>query len=195
MENNFYITGVGGQGVVRLGQILALYGLEKGKKVRFYKQVGMAQRGGPVHCEVRIGEVFGSRIPPLSADIVVVMELAEGLKALEFVKPGGMVILNRKKIYPLDLMAYPDQYPPEEEIIQLFKEVGAKIFWIEADRITQEINLPLAENIIILGVIANFLSLDKSILLNLLEKNVLGSFLTKNLEAFERGFQWAEEMK
>lgn len=195
MENNFYITGVGGQGVVRLGQILALYGLEKGKKVRFYKQVGMAQRGGPVHCEVRIGEVFGSRIPPLSADIVVVMELAEGLKALEFVKPGGMVILNRKKIYPLDLMAYPDQYPPEEEIIQLFKEVGAKIFWIEADRIAQEINLPLAENIIILGVIANFLSLDKSILLNLLEKNVPGSFLTKNLEAFEKGFQWAEEMK
>jgi len=128
-------------------------------------------------------------------DIVVVMELAEGLKALEFVKPGGMVILNRKKIYPLDLMAYPDQYPPEEEIIQLFKEVGAKIFWIEADRIAQEINLPLAENIIILGVIANFLSLDKSILLNLLEKNVPGSFLTKNLEAFEKGFQWAEEMK
>ncbi|GAB4112040.1 MAG: indolepyruvate oxidoreductase subunit beta [Candidatus Caldatribacteriota bacterium] len=195
MENNFYITGVGGQGVVRLGQILALYGLEKGKKVRFYKQVGMAQRGGPVHCEVRIGEVFGSRIPPLSADIIVVMELAEGLKALEFVKPGGMVILNKKKIYPLDLMAYPERYPQEREIIQLFEEAGARIFWIEAGKIAQEINLPLAENIIILGVIANFLSLDKSILLSVLEKNVPGSFLAKNLEAFEKGFQYSEEMK
>lgn len=195
MENNFYITGVGGQGVVSLGQILATYGLEKSKKVKFYKQVGMAQRGGPVHCEVRIGEVFGSRIPPLSADIVVVMELAEGLKTLEFVKPGGVVILNRRKIYPLDLMAYPEKYPPEEKMVQLFKEARARIFWIEAGEIAREINLPLVENIIVLGVITHFLSLDKGILLSVLRKNVPATLLEKNLEAFERGYKIAKEMK
>ncbi len=77
MEDNFYLIGVGGQGVIRLGQIIADYGLKKGEKVKFFKEVGMAQRGGPVHCEVRIGNVFGSRIPPLSSDIIVVMELSE----------------------------------------------------------------------------------------------------------------------
>jgi len=194
MENNIYIAGVGGQGVVSLGQILATYGLEKGERVKFYKQVGMAQRGGPVHCEVRIGEVFGSRIPPLSADIIVVMELAEGLKTLEFVKPGGIAILNRRKIYPLNLMAYPERYPQEREIIHLFEEVRAKIIWIEAGKVAIEIGLPLAENIILLGAIANFLSLDKDVLLSILEKNVPGK-LEKNVKALERGYQIVEGIK
>src|SRR5665648_1027168 len=38
MENNFYLIGVGGQGLIRLGQIIADYGLEKGEKVRFFKE-------------------------------------------------------------------------------------------------------------------------------------------------------------
>jgi len=33
MENNFYLIGVGGQGVIRLGQIIADYGLKKGEKI------------------------------------------------------------------------------------------------------------------------------------------------------------------
>ncbi len=121
MESNFYLIGVGGQGVIRLGQIIADYGLKKDEKVKFFKEVGMAQRGGPVHCEVRIGNVFGSRIPPLSSDIIIVMELSEGLKSLEFIKPGGTVILNRKRIYPIDLMTHPEKYPHDELISSLIE--------------------------------------------------------------------------
>ncbi|HOR43092.1 MAG TPA: 2-oxoacid:acceptor oxidoreductase family protein, partial [Atribacterota bacterium] len=77
MANNLYLTGVGGQGVIRLGQIIAAYAMEEGQKVKLFKQVGMAQRGGPVHCEIRIGEVFGSRISPYSADVVAAMEISE----------------------------------------------------------------------------------------------------------------------
>ncbi|MDD3632160.1 MAG: 2-oxoacid:acceptor oxidoreductase family protein, partial [Atribacterota bacterium] len=74
MENNIYLVGVGGQGVVRLGQIIAAYAIDEGQKVKLFKKIGMAQRGGPTLCEIRIGEVSGSRIPPLSADLVVAME-------------------------------------------------------------------------------------------------------------------------
>lgn len=191
MENNFYLIGVGGQGVIRLGQIIAGYALEKGEKVKFYKEVGMAQRGGPVHCEVRIGEVFGARIPPLSADIIVVMELAEGLKTLEFIKPGGIVILNRKRIYPIDLMAYPEKYPQDEEIIRLFKKAKAKIIWIDAGKIASEIGLPLAENIVLLGVITYLSSFDKEVMLAVLKKNIPYE-LDKNIAAFSQGYEVAE---
>ncbi|HBY57159.1 MAG TPA: hypothetical protein DEG96_04785 [Candidatus Atribacteria bacterium] len=191
MENNFYLIGVGGQGVIRLGQIIAGYALEKGEKIKFYKEVGMAQRGGPVHCEVRIGEVFGSRIPPLSADIIVVMELSEGLKTLEFIKPGGTVILNRKRIYPIDMMAHPEKYPQDEEIIRLFKESKARIIWIDAGKIASEVGLPLAENIVLLGVITYLSSFDKEVMLAVLKKHIPYE-LDKNIAAFKQGYEVAE---
>lgn len=191
MENNFYLIGVGGQGVIRLGQIIAGYALEKHEKVKFFKEVGMAQRGGPVHCEVRIGDVFGSRIPPLSSDIIVVMELSEGLKSLEFIKPGGIVILNRKRIYPIDLMTYPEKYPQDEEIIRLFKEAKAKIIWIDAGEIARGAGLPIAENIVLLGVITYLSSFDKEVMLAVLKKHIPYE-LDKNIAAFNQGYEVAE---
>ena len=193
MENNFYLIGVGGQGVIRLGQIIADYGLKKGEKVKFFKEVGMAQRGGPVHCEVRIGKVFGSRIPPLSSDIIVVMELSEGLKSLEFIKPGGTVILNRKRIYPIDMMAHPEKYPQDKEVIKLFKEAKAKIIWIDAAKIASEVGLPIAENIVLLGALSFISSFDKKFVINILKKYIPRE-LDKNTAAFYAGYETIEGM-
>jgi indolepyruvate ferredoxin oxidoreductase beta subunit len=191
MESNFYLVGVGGQGVIRLGQIVADYGLKKGEKIKFFKEVGMAQRGGPVHCAVRIGKVFGSRIPPLSSDIIVVMELSEGLKSLEFIKPGGTVILNKKRIYPIDMMAYPEKYPQDEEVVKLFKKAKAKIIWIDAGKIAREAGLPIAENIVLLGALSFIASFDKILIVNILKKHIPRD-LDKNITAFYAGYQTAE---
>ena len=193
MESNFYLIGVGGQGVIRLGQIIADYGLKKGEKVKFFKEVGMAQRGGPVHCEVRIGNVFGSRIPPLSSDIIVVMELSEGLKSLEFIKPEGTVILNRKRIYPMDMMAHSEKYPKDAEITKLFKEAKAKIIWIDAGKIASEVGLPISENIVLLGVLSSISSFDKEFVINILKKHIPRE-LDKNIAAFRAGYKTAEGM-
>ena len=193
MESNFYLIGVGGQGVIRLGQIIADYGLKKGEKVKFFKEVGMAQRGGPVHCEIRIGNIFGSRIPPLSSDIIVVMELSEGLKTLEFIKPGGTVILNRKRIYPIDLMAHPEKYPQDEEIIRLFKKAKVKIIWIDAGKIASEAGLPIAENMVLLGALSFVSLFDKEFVINILRKHIPRE-LDKNIATFRAGYKTAEGM-
>jgi indolepyruvate ferredoxin oxidoreductase beta subunit len=193
MENNFYLIGVGGQGVIRLGQIVADYGIEKGEKVKFFKEVGMAQRGGPVHCEIRIGNVFGSRVPPLSSDIIVVMELSEGLKTLEFIKPGGTVILNRKRIYPIDMMAHPEKYPQDEEIVRLFKEAKVKIIWIEAEKIATGIGLSVAENMVLLGALSFVSSFDKKFMLEILKKSIPRE-IDKNIAAFNGGYKIVKGM-
>jgi len=193
MENNIYIIGVGGQGAIRLGQAITNYALKKGEKVKFFKEIGMAQRGGPVHCEIRIGEVFGSRIPPYSSDTAVVMELAEGLKALEFVKPGGTVILNRKKVYPMDMMTHPEKYPQEKEIKELFKKVKSKIIWMEAEKIAAKIGLPVAENMVLLGALSFVSSFDKEFMLEVLKKSIPHE-LDKNIAAFRAGYETAEGM-
>jgi len=191
MENNIYIIGVGGQGTIRLGQIIANYALKKGEKIKFFKEVGMAQRGGPVHCELRIGDVFGSRIPPYSSDTVVVMELAEGLKALEFAKPGGTVLLNKKKVYPIDIMTNPEKYPQEKEIEKLFKETKAKVIWLEAEKIATEIGLPVAENMVLLGALSFVSSFDKEFMVEILKKSIPRE-VEKNILAFNEGYKAAE---
>ena len=193
MENNIYIIGVGGQGAIRLGQAITNYALKKGERVKFFKEIGMAQRGGPVHCEVRIGEVFGSRIPPYSSDTVVVMELAEGLKALEFVKPGGTVILNRKKVYPMDMMTHPEEYPQEKEIEDLFRKAKSKIIWIEAEKIAAKVGLPMAENMVLLGALSFVFSFDKEFMLEVLKKSIPRE-IKKNIAAFNEGYKTAEGM-
>jgi len=194
MENNIYIIGVGGQGAIRLGQAITNYALKKGERVKFFKEIGMAQRGGPVHCEIRIGNVFGSRIPPYSSDTVVVMELAEGLKALEFIKPGGTVLLNKKKLYPIDMMAHPEKYPQEKEIEELFKKAKSKIIWIEAEKIVAEIGLPVAENMVLLGALSFVSSFDKEFMLKVLKKSIPRE-IEKNIAAFNKGYKTAEGMQ
>ena len=191
MENNIYIIGVGGQGAIRLGQAITNYALKKGERVKFFREVGMAQRGGPVHCEIRIGEIFSSKIPPYSSDTTVVMELAEGLKALEYVKPGGTVILNRKKVYPMDMMTHPEKYPREKEIEELFKKAKAKIIWIEAEKIAAEIGLPVAENMVLLGALSFVSSFDKEFMVEVLEKSIPRE-IEKNIAAFNKGYKVAE---
>ena len=153
----------------------------------------MAQRGGPVHCEVRIGKVFGSRIPPLSSDIIVVVELSEGLKSLEFVKPGGTVILNRKMIYPIDMMSHPEKYPQDEEIVGLFKKAKAKIIRIDAAKIAKEKGLPIAENIVLLGALSFVASFNKESVMIILRENIHRE-LDKNIAAFCAGYEIAEGM-
>ena len=193
MENNIYIIGVGGQGAIRLGQAITNYALKKGERVKFFKEIGMAQRGGPVHCEIRIGDVFGSRIPPYSSDTVVVMELAEGLKALEFIKPGGTVILNNKKVYPMDMMTHPEKYPQEKEIEELFKKAKSKIIWIEAEKIAAKVGLPMAENMVLLGALSFVSSFDKEFMLEVLKKSIPRE-IKKNIAAFNEGYKTAEGM-
>ena len=191
MENDIYIIGVGGQGAIRLGQAITNYALKKGERVKFFREVGMAQRGGPVHCEIRIGEIFSSKIPPYSSDTTVVMELAEGLKALEYVKPGGTVILNRKKVYPMDMMTHPEKYPREKEIEELFKKAKAKIIWIEAEKIAAEIGLPVAENMVLLGALSFVSSFDKEFIVEVLKKSIPRE-IEKNIAAFNKGYKVAE---
>ena len=192
MKTDFYFVGLGGQGIIKLSEIIAHYGMEIGEKVKFYKEVGLAQRGGSAHGEVRIGDVFGSRIPPFSADVMVGMEFSEVLKGIKFIKPEGIVILSDRKIYPIDMMSEIEKYPKDEDIINLLNRQKVKLIQIKAAEIAEEIKFPKAENIILLGVLAEIISLDKVVLIKVLKQHVPGRFIEQNLIAFDKGVDIAK---
>lgn len=91
---NIYLTGVGGQGIGLLSEILLRAADHAGCTVRGVDTHGLAQRGGIVASQIRLGgEAHSPLIMSASADLVVALERHEALRALNsFAKNGGVLV-------------------------------------------------------------------------------------------------------
>ncbi len=69
------VTGIGGTGVVTVGQILAMAAHVAGKSSSVLDMSGLAQKGGPVMSHVRLAEsdehIFSTRVGTAAADLLV----------------------------------------------------------------------------------------------------------------------------
>jgi indolepyruvate ferredoxin oxidoreductase len=76
---NLLLAGVGGQGVTALSAILAMAAHIEGRPVRTLDMLGLAQKGGGVYAQIRIGraggEVLSPRIGQGQADAVIAADL------------------------------------------------------------------------------------------------------------------------
>ena len=84
MDNfNIYLTGVGGQGIGLLSEILIRAADHAGHRVKGVDTHGLAQRGGIVVSRIRIGDrVHTPLIPAGEADLVIALERHEALRGL-----------------------------------------------------------------------------------------------------------------
>ncbi|WP_054836165.1 2-oxoacid:acceptor oxidoreductase family protein [Metallosphaera hakonensis] len=88
------IAGIGGQGVVTAGRIIAEAFSVKGFKVFEAETHGLSQRGGAVNVHVRIGNVDGPLISKSGADILIALEATEALRNIEYLSNHGAIFLN-----------------------------------------------------------------------------------------------------
>jgi indolepyruvate ferredoxin oxidoreductase beta subunit len=94
MTFNIYMTGVGGQGIGMLSEVLLRAADYAGYDVKAVDTHGLAQRGGMVVSHLRIGkQVYAPLVPKGEADMVVSLERHEAFQALiHMLKPGGVLI-------------------------------------------------------------------------------------------------------
>jgi len=120
-----FLVGVGGQGVLTIGDLIAEAALRQGVPVSFYPTKGMAQRGGFVKAQLRLGrQAAGPAIPERGADLLVSMEVSETLKGLRFIKPGGEVVLFGYVWPPTAVMLGKAPYPALEQVLEQVEEAG-----------------------------------------------------------------------
>ena len=102
---NIYITGVGGQGIGMLSEILIRAADHAGLHAMGVDTHGLAQRGGIVISQLRIGEeVHSPLIERGKADIVIAMERNEALRAAgEFLRDGGSLLYYDTVWQPFDV--------------------------------------------------------------------------------------------
>lgn len=131
---DIYIVGVGGQGVLTIADIITLTAAKNGIDVNYYPTKGMAQRGGFVKAQLRLGrkaDTFGPSISEGGADLVVSMELCETLRAIRYAKPGADYIVLGNKWEPTDVMLGKADYPSRETVLEEIRKYGGNVNYID----------------------------------------------------------------
>ena len=183
---NVLISGVGGQGTILAGKILAKCALDAGFDVKANELHGMAQRGGSVTCHVRFGDkVFSPIIPAGEADFLVALEELEALRYLPSLKKGAFIIMNKRNIMPAGLENKQGAYPVE--ISKKIEEQGFKLIALEAQKIAQECGSIKIENIVLLGALSKQLPIKQKIWETVVKNAVPPNTIYMNLMAFEKG--------
>ena len=90
---NITVSGLGGQGVLKVTDILAEVLFRAGYDVKKSEVHGMSQRGGSVSSEVRYGEEVASPlVPEGESDFLIVLEPTQIEVNLHKLKAGGVLI-------------------------------------------------------------------------------------------------------
>ena len=90
---NVVVSGLGGQGVLKITDILAEVIFNQNLDVKKSEVHGMSQRGGSVSSEVRFGEKINRpMVPAGDADLLAVLDITQIEVALPVLKAGGVLI-------------------------------------------------------------------------------------------------------
>ena len=147
-----YLVGVGGQGVLTIGQVIAEAALRHGIPANFYPTKGMAQRGGFVKAQVRLGrQRLGPNIPEKGADLVIAMEVSEALRAVRFIRPGGEFMIFGHAWPPTAVMLGKAPYPSLDQVLNQVRNAGCKVCYLAPESLPLYEGIPTPANVFVLG--------------------------------------------
>lgn len=193
---NFLLAGVGGQGTLLASDIVAEVGLRAGLDVKKSEVHGMAQRGGAVVSHVRWGEKVASPLIEIGkVDYFIAQETLESLRWLEYLRPGGTVILSKQQLPPTSTVFGNDVYPDEEKTLKRIAEFAGKILFLDAVSVAEELGNRRTANSVLLGALAAELQLDSEDWLAVIEEKVPQKHKEVNRRAFLAGRQGQWELE
>jgi indolepyruvate ferredoxin oxidoreductase beta subunit len=197
-EYNIVITGVGGQGVLTAANILGWAALRAGYKVRLGEVHGMSQRFGSVISYVRFGEdVYGSMVPEGKADVMLSFEPVEALRYVNYLKEGGMAVINTKPIVPVQVSMGMAKYPSLDEIRRIFEEdFKAKWIGFNAEELAEKAGHVVTTNTVLIGALTQVpeFPLDAEHVREVIKISVPPKAVEMNMKAFDLGIQAAKDI-
>ncbi|MEN6372075.1 MAG: indolepyruvate oxidoreductase subunit beta [Armatimonadota bacterium] len=183
---NISLVGVGGQGTLLASEVISRAGMLSGKDVKKSEVHGMAQRGGSVVSEVRIGDkVYSPIIPAGETDFLMSFELVESLRYADTVAPNGVALINRQAIIPVTVSS--GQQPWIDDIEERIARAYKNYKVIDALKIAHELGNIRTVNIILVGALSKLMDIEKSVWEQALVELVPAKHKDVNLKAFAAG--------
>jgi indolepyruvate ferredoxin oxidoreductase len=206
LSNSTYgilVTGVGGSGVVTIGQILGMAAHLEGKGVSVLDMAGLAQKGGAVYSHVQIAEspehLYSTRIATGEADLMIACDLVVGAsnEALSKMRPAVTRAVINSDIAPTsDFLRDRDWTLPEQELkANILDAAGAKdIEFLEAsDLAVKLLGDSIYTNPFLMGYAwqKGWLPLRRESIIRAFELNAVS--VKSNQDAFEWGRRYAHD--
>ncbi|MBR0680646.1 indolepyruvate ferredoxin oxidoreductase family protein [Roseomonas eburnea] len=195
---NLLMAGVGGQGVSSLAAILAQAAHLEGRPVRSLDFLGLAQKGGGVYAQLRIGapgaapeSIAGARIGAGSADLLIAadMVVAHGRTARPLLGPGRTAAVVNADLAPTAQFVKDTgtRYHAAEMLASIRAACRETIALPGATRVTEELGDGVYLNVFLLGIAyqRGLVPLSAEAIGRALELN--GAQVALNKEAFARG--------
>lgn len=165
------ISGFGGQGVIRIGQILGLAGVLSGLRATMLKSHGTETRGGYVRAQVVLSDEEIDRPVTDNPDIFIAMSKAAYQRFYKTVDENGVIVYDPGYVEP-------DESSPAKQIAVPARDLSVDNFGKE-----------LFANMIIFGKIIRLLDgkIDRQTAKDALMQ-IIPRFIDDNLKAFDIGF-------
>ena len=195
-EFNILITGVGGQGVILMSELLGKSAVRDGLRVRGSEILGMAVRGGSVTSIIRIGdEVYGPLIPMGKCDVLIGMEPSEALRNITYLSKSSLVIVNIAVTIPFTVSLGQSKYPSLEEILEKLSNASGRVVKLDAAQIAQEAGSLLTTNIVMLGALfgTGKLPIGIETIKETIRRHFPAKTASVNIKAFDLGYQTCQQ--
>jgi indolepyruvate ferredoxin oxidoreductase, beta subunit len=186
------IAGVGGQGVLLSGRIITLAALAAGYDVKQSEVHGMAQRGGSVVSHVRFGgKVFSPTITRGECGLLIGFEPVEALRNVHFLREGGSVVCNTRKISTLTVSSGAEEYPQNVE-----REINSRVRWsagpgsallIDGTALAVQAGDMRTLNLVLLGAAVKYLPFSPAQVEAAIKRTFTGKMSNLNIKAFRLG--------
>ena len=185
---NFLVAGVGGQGTVLTGDILAEVGMNAGWDAKKSDVLGLAIRSGSVISHVRWGrKVQAPMSEPGTVDYLLAFEPLEALRLVQYLAADSTVILNEYRIPPGEVSTGKMRYPPLEEILSTLQRVASRVHRLDATAKAQEVGNVKVLNVLLLGALSALLPVEAGLWEQAVARYVPERLRELNLRAFHAG--------
>ena len=187
---NIYISGVGGQGIIKTSIIIGEAAMNKGLNVVMSEIHGMAQRGGGVSTELKIGDAKSPIIQEGGADLLIAFEPLEALRAIPKISSDTFIVINNSTIMPFNILKSDISYPDVSTIFDELKSVSPNLMVLDAEKIAKNAGNILSLNMVMLGgtlAVPDF-PIDKNNVIESMKDNLPEKSMDINLKALNNGF-------
>ena len=183
MNYQIVCAGIGGRGVLLASTILMETAIRSGLHALASDEYGMSQRGGSVVSLIKIGDFKSPLIGREGADILLAFEESEFFRNLQFLKKGGIAVIN----------SHNDSLPGP--VLDLLKARNVDHYLVNADGIAMAAHTVQASNMALLGFFSH-LAVGPYTFQNVrdtIKERKSGKFVEKNLEVFDTGYGRAKK--